>query len=413
MSTNVWYVCVLLFCSCGAQDSAYFNRVQAFRNQKNLTYKDPQKSPLALQEIENFKGLNYFKTDPSFKFEVQVDEYPFKQKVNFYTSKNKSRTYLKAARIKFTYVNQTYTLEGFIRNEADSLYFIPFVDNTTDNQTYASGRYVELKRFSNPKPILDFNFAYNPYCAYNKEYDCPIPPKENHLSIAIRAGEKIYKERLNIPPKKQINNGLTRIDSACLSIGLVEVASVDSSIQIDLKYSSTDNFVGIDMYGDFNTAYLHRVTAEKLKKAQQILKAQHPEYALIVFDAARPVHVQKMMWDSIDVPLHKKHIYVSNPDKKSLHNYGAAVDLSIIDLTTNKHLDMGTPYDYFGKEAYTDNEDQLILNRQLTETQVENRRYLRKIMLQAGFTKIKSEWWHFNTFSKSYARTHLKCLTID
>jgi D-alanyl-D-alanine dipeptidase len=191
-------------------------------------------------------------------------------------------------------------------------------------------------------------------------------------------------------------------EQAFIGAGCVDITIIDSSIIVDLKYSTADNFLGFDVYGDLNTCYLQLEVAEKLKHAQQILKSQFPFYNLIIYDGARPRSVQHKMWDTINVPYSERSKYLSNPNGGSLHNFGAAVDISIID-ENGFVLDMGTPYDFFGELAYPREEDRMIEEGKLSHKQLLNRELLRSCMNQAGFFGITTEWWHFNSCCRKEA----------
>jgi D-alanyl-D-alanine dipeptidase len=180
--------------------------------------------------------------------------------------------------------------------------------------------------------------------------------------------------------------------------------TLDSTIVVDLKYSTTDNFLGINMYGDFNKCYLQPDVAEKLKSAQHFLRSKFPYYNLIIYDAARPRSVQAKMWDTIDIPYRERSKYLSNPKGGSLHNFGAAVDISIID-ENGYLLDMGTKYDYFGELAYPREEDRMVKEGKLSRQQLLNREVLRSVMEHAGFFGITTEWWHFNSCNRNEAYT--------
>ncbi|MBC7922349.1 MAG: M15 family metallopeptidase [Ferruginibacter sp.] len=180
--------------------------------------------------------------------------------------------------------------------------------------------------------------------------------------------------------------------------GLVDVQTLDPAILVDLKYSTTDNFVGVDVYGDLTRAYLQTVPAQKLVKAQQLLVESRPGYHLLIYDAARPRRVQQILWDTLKKPPRLKPLYVADPKEGSIHNYGAAVDLTIAD-ERGQPLDMGTSFDFFGELAYPTKEDSLVKLGKLTLRQITNRRTLREVMRRAGFAPIDSEWWHFNAMS--------------
>lgn len=204
-------------------------------------------------------------------------------------------------------------------------------------------------------------------------------------------------------PKKGENNNnetnerdsVSALEQDLRNKGLVDIQSLDSTILVDLKYSTTDNFIQTDVYGDLENCYLKPLAAEKLIKAHEILKEMYPDYRFLVFDGVRPRRVQQIFWDSIDVPDDKKGYYVANPKSGSVHNFGFAVDLTIID-ENGEPLDMGTEFDDFGERAYTNKEDSLVSVGKLTAEQVTNRLILRKAMTNAGFHIIKSEWWHFD-----------------
>ncbi len=195
--------------------------------------------------------------------------------------------------------------------------------------------------------------------------------------------------------------------------GLVNVQAVDSRIQVDLKYSTTDNFVKKDVYGDLTRAYLQPMAARKLAEANALLIAKHPDLRLLVYDAARPRSVQWNLWNAL--PQYTptvRQTYVADPRIGSIHNYGCAVDLTIARVDERggqaKPLDMGTKFDYFGPLAYPSQEAELLKARQLTRQQVENRRLLRTVMRQAGFSPIEYEWWHFNALSRVQAKATFK-----
>lgn len=196
----------------------------------------------------------------------------------------------------------------------------------------------------------------------------------------------------------------SKTEQSIIGAGCVDIKVIDSSIVVDLKYSTSDNFLGFDVYGDFNTCYLQMDVAEKLRLAQQFLKSQFPFYNLIVYDGARPRSVQYKMWNTLDIPYRERSKYLSNPDGGSLHNFGAAVDLSIIN-ENGYVLDMGTDYDYFGELAYPREEERMIKEGKLSHKQLLNRELLRSVMEQAGFSGITTEWWHFNSCRRSEAYT--------
>lgn len=185
---------------------------------------------------------------------------------------------------------------------------------------------------------------------------------------------------------------ISEFEQVMLDSGLVDVQSLDSTIQVDLKYSTTDNFIGIDVYGDLDKAYLRPLAAKKLAKAQKLLKELHPELSLKVFDGCRPRRVQFIMWDTLHIPF--KRNYLANPWEGSIHNYGMAVDLTIVE-SDGREVDMGTPFDFFGPLAQPQLEKVLLESGELNLVQYANRELLRDVMRRAGFYGIHTEWWHF------------------
>lgn len=203
-------------------------------------------------------------------------------------------------------------------------------------------------------------------------------------------------------PPKEAATGKSKTARYLDSLGYVNIAEADSSIAIDLMYTRPDNFTGQVLYEDLQEAYLHPAAMGSLTEAQQLLKKQHPDYSLIVYDAARPMSVQQKMWDVVKGT--SKYIYVSNPARGGgLHNYGMAVDLSILD-ENGKPLYMGTPVDYLGKEAHITEEAQLVAQGKITAQERGNRLLLRQIMKEAGFRPLPNEWWHFNRCSRQTAK---------
>lgn len=184
--------------------------------------------------------------------------------------------------------------------------------------------------------------------------------------------------------------------------GMVDVGMMDTTLRIELIYATPDNFLGKAVYSGITRPWLHPKAAEMLIKAQRLLKEKKPTWNLLIYDAARPMSVQRKMWALVRGT--NKVNYVSNPAHGGgLHNYGMAVDLTIVD-EFGTPLPMGTSFDFFGEEAHTTHEETLLQNGKLTRQEFENRRFLRRIMQQAGFRVIPYEWWHFNACSRTEAR---------
>ena len=198
------------------------------------------------------------------------------------------------------------------------------------------------------------------------------------------------------------------LDDRLSELGYVDVAAIDSDIVVELMYATDNNFVGKVMYENLSQAYLHADAAKALGVAQKELKRLHPRYNLKVCDASRPMSVQRIMYNAVKGTSKAK--YVSNPaNGGGLHNYGLAVDITIVDENGNE-LDMGTKVDHLGFEANIDKEQDLVAKGMLTRANVANRNLLRRVMKAGGWMPLKSEWWHFNFKTRIQAKTYYKIL---
>ncbi len=178
-----------------------------------------------------------------------------------------------------------------------------------------------------------------------------------------------------------------------------------SGVASEIRYATSNNFVGENLYGDFNKPYLHQIAAEKLKVASANLQKSKPGWKLLIFDALRPRSIQKKLWDHVKGT--NKSPYVANPDKGSVHNYGFAVDLSLQD-ENGKEIDMGTAFDSFEALAQPKLEDQFLKEGKLKPEQIENRKILRKAMTDAGFIQLPIEWWHFDALPAKELKKNYK-----
>ena len=169
-------------------------------------------------------------------------------------------------------------------------------------------------------------------------------------------------------------------EQATHDTSMVEILKVDNSFVIDIRYATADNFTKQVLY-DCNTVWFRKKVALDLVKAHEIFKAKG--YRIKIFDGYRPISVQWRLWKATP-----KKEYVSHPSKgMRMHNRGAAIDMTLVDKD-GKELDMGTPYDFFGKEAH--------LNYPHTAAIQKNRTLLKSVMEQVGFKAISKEWWHFD-----------------
>jgi len=166
------------------------SKLTEFRNQKNYFFVSDVQSPLTPEQKAEFEGLKYFPENSELLFELEIDEFPNKETIYMQTSTGDIQNYERFGKIKFQ-VDEKYTeLTLFASHHG---FFLPFVDSLANKETYGAGRYLDPQLLPNGKLLVDFNYAYNPYCAYNDHFSCPLPPAENRLRVAIKAGEKNYK----------------------------------------------------------------------------------------------------------------------------------------------------------------------------------------------------------------------------
>lgn len=163
--------------------------LEAFRAEKNEFYASHPQSPLTREQKQGFTGLNYFPEEASLRLEVKVDEFPVKDSFEMQTSTGDVQHYQKFGRFRFAVDGIEAELTIYQNQHG---YFLPFVDSLAGSETYPAGRYVEPEPLIGGRFLVDFNVAYNPYCAYNEMWSCPITPAENRLKVAIRAGEKLF-----------------------------------------------------------------------------------------------------------------------------------------------------------------------------------------------------------------------------
>lgn len=200
-------------------------------------------------------------------------------------------------------------------------------------------------------------------------------------------------------------------DAAAVSqFDLVDIQSLNKAIFVDLKYATTDNFMGVILYDRLKKAYLQKDVAERLSKVQDYLSKLNLGFHLLIYDALRPVSVQQKMWDALDsLPPGERGKFVSNPKNRSLHNMGAAVDITIVNEQLIP-LDMGAAFDDIRQIAYPSMEKEFIAEGKLTEVQIKNRELLRKVMKSQGFRQLQTEWWHFNACSRAKGLLKYKVL---
>jgi uncharacterized protein len=165
------------------------------RSAKDEEFKSGNSSPIPEQERREFRGLAYFPVNPGLVFSVTLHRYPGPKQIKLATNTGEIRRSLRYGYFEFKVDGQTCQLQVYRLEDSSgsaASLFMPFRDATTGQETYAAGRYLDLEENTSGVYELNFNRAYNPYCAYNSEFSCPVPPAENTLRVPIRAGEKKY-----------------------------------------------------------------------------------------------------------------------------------------------------------------------------------------------------------------------------
>jgi uncharacterized protein (DUF1684 family) len=166
------------------------NKYVKFRAEKDEFFEFDQHSPLTPEKKENFEGLNYFAPNPELYFELEIQKFDDQKELQMQTTTGDLRHYIRYGKVHFEVDGDPTALTIF---SSEHGFFIPFVDSQAGRETYGAGRYIDPEVLPDGRLVLDFNLAYNPYCAYNDQYSCPLPPVENRLDVAIKAGEKNYK----------------------------------------------------------------------------------------------------------------------------------------------------------------------------------------------------------------------------
>ena len=181
--------------------------LESFREIRDRSFRNAGETPLLTEDFLKFKGLEYFETDAKLAVKAKFEKTSDVQVFMMPTSIGTRRKYFKYGVFTFEIGGKSFTLTAF-QSEADAKktetnrsLFVPFRDFTNGTETYGAGRYLNIKIPTEDVAILDFNFAYNPSCAYgNDEFSCPVPPKENFLQTWIKAGEKKF---VSVSAKKE------------------------------------------------------------------------------------------------------------------------------------------------------------------------------------------------------------------
>ncbi len=170
------------------------SELSEFRKSKDKFFKTSAQSPLTPEQKKGFKALNYYPENPTLRFVLPLERYAKPSRVTMQTSSGDTQEYYKVGQLRFKVDGQMVALQVYESVDQPGSFFVPFVDATAPAETYGAGRYLEPEEVHPDELLLDFNLAYNPYCAYNSNWSCPLPPVENRLSVRIEAGEKSLHE---------------------------------------------------------------------------------------------------------------------------------------------------------------------------------------------------------------------------
>lgn len=193
-----------------------------------------------------------------------------------------------------------------------------------------------------------------------------------------------------------------RIEEIASAIDFRHLSELDH-VRVDLRYASANNFVGRDLYGAFDCAWLHKDAASALEKSIAYLHQSRPDLRVLVLDALRPQRVQEELWAALQGT--KLLGYLANPERGSIHSFGMALDLTLIDAH-GVELDMGTPFDDLTELSHPALEADYVRSGTLTPEQVAHRQLLREAMTAGGWHGISTEWWHFDCGDRLLVRTH-------
>jgi uncharacterized protein (DUF1684 family) len=167
-------------------------QLEEYRKRKDKFLKRDPHSPLSKEQKRAFKGLEYYPENLALRFDAKVEPFAEHMHVQMQTSTGDVQNYVKYGTFQFQVDGQQAELTVYASEDGGA--FVPFADATNGAETYGAGRYLELEHHGGDRFHVDFNLAYNPWCAYSPEFSCPIPPTGNRLQVPIRAGEQDFHQ---------------------------------------------------------------------------------------------------------------------------------------------------------------------------------------------------------------------------
>lgn len=181
-----------------AQESKHFKEVKKFQQKLNKEFSSKEDSPLSEEDLATFESLEFFPIDSNFRVTASLKLYKDSKPFQMKTTTSRLPVYKLYATASFQLNGKDYSLEIYqnekllLTPDYEDHLFLPFTDLTNGESSYGGGRYIDLKLPEGNSIVIDFNLSYNPYCAYNERFSCPIPPKLNHLNTKILAGVKAF-----------------------------------------------------------------------------------------------------------------------------------------------------------------------------------------------------------------------------
>lgn len=197
---NIFLIFIIIFTVACAQDKQALNGETQWQKKMNADFKDASKSPLKSKDLKTFEGLDFFKFDSSFVVKAKLKSTPETKWFKMKTTTSRESEERVFGVLMFELKGQRFQLDVYQGKELmttegyEDYLFLPFLDDTNGDATYGGGRYIDLRIPEGNEIEIDFNKAYNPYCAYNEKYSCPIVPRENYLPLKIEAGVKAFKK---------------------------------------------------------------------------------------------------------------------------------------------------------------------------------------------------------------------------
>lgn len=200
MKYTFLFLSFLFIFSVNAQESKDYKNAKKFQQKMNKEFSSKEESPLSEEDLANFEGLEFYPIDSNFIVVANLTFHPDSKSFKMKTTTDRLPVYKLYATANFELMGKGYSLEIYqnekllLSPEYEDYLFLPYTDLSNGNGSYGGGRYIDLSLPEGDQIVLDFNQSYNPYCAYNEKYSCPVPPKKNHIDLEVKAGVKAFHD---------------------------------------------------------------------------------------------------------------------------------------------------------------------------------------------------------------------------